>query len=444
MKAIAFPNVLSPVAAQVMWVERQIAAFEKLPPAAQAEARNRQLTVLVRHAKAHSPYWRDKLAAFTTSVRFEDLPILSRQDLQIHGAALRCPQETPLPNITKLIVARSSGSTGAPVEVTKGNPLYQIFYSAQAIRQNAWHGLDVTRDVLAIRDSPDGINNGAWGSVPGEIGPTGRAFVKNMVEHSPEAIWEWMREQTAPYVVTTAAMVLRLAQIALADKQHSRRFEAFMTFGEAVRPEHRQAARDAFGARIIDRYSSEEVGWMAFQCPRHDHYHALTATTHLEIVDDDNRPVAPGQEGRVLVTSMHSYAMPIIRYDIGDRAIAGGSCDCGIKLPVIREILGRERSLILLPDGTSRLARLTGEYWRTIAPVTEYRVVQYADGEVEAFVVAQRPLAAEEIRAMEAMLRETLHAALKVRVTPVEHIRWDSRWKRIDVTRVNRLRGEVA
>jgi phenylacetate-CoA ligase len=55
------------------------------------------------------------------------------------------------------------------------------------------------------------------------------------------------------------------------------------------------------------------VGWIAFQCPRHDHHHALTASTHVEIVDDDNRAVAPGQEGRVLVTSMHSHAMPIIR-----------------------------------------------------------------------------------------------------------------------------------
>jgi phenylacetate-CoA ligase len=113
-------------------------------------------------------------------------------------------------------------------------------------------------------------------------------------------------------------------------------------------------------------------------------------------------------------------------------------------LPVIKEILGRERSLVVLPDGTSRLARLTGEYWSAIAPVTEYRVVQYSDGELEAFVVPARPLAASEISAMENMLREKLHAALKVRVTPVDRIEWESRWKRVDVARVNRLRGEMA
>jgi phenylacetate-CoA ligase len=125
----------------------------------------------------------------------------------------------------------------------------------------------------------------------------------------------------------------------------------------------------------------------------------------VEIVDDDNRAVAPGQEGRVLVTSMHSHAMPIIRYDIGDRAIAGARCDCGISLPVITQILGRQRSLIELPDGTSRLARLTGEHWRAIAPV---------------------------------------HADLNVTVTQVEQIDWESRWKRIDVARVDRLRSDAA
>ena len=442
MKSIAFPNLLSPLASQVMWVERQIAAFEKQSPAAQSEARNRQLTAIVRHAKAHSPYWRDKYAPFNTAVGFEALPVLSRSELQAHATALRCPPAT-LPHMTKLFTARSSGSTGKPVEVVKGNPLYHVFYQAQAIRQTKWHGLDMTRDVLAIRDSPDEVKNHAWGSIPAEFQQTGRALVKNMVEHSPETIWEWLREQTAPYIVTTAAMILRLAQLALADKQHSPRFDVIMTFGEAVRPEHRKAARDAFGARILDRYSSEEVGWMAFQCPRHDHYHALTPTTHVEIVDDDNRPVAPGEEGRVLVTSMHSYAMPLIRYDIGDRAIAGHDCDCGIRLPVIKEILGRERSLVVLPDGTSRLARLTGEYWTAIAPVIEYRVVQYTDGEIEAFVVAARTLTAGEIGAMENMLRDKLHAALKVRITPVERINWESRWKRVDVARVNRLRGET-
>jgi phenylacetate-CoA ligase len=111
---------------------------------------------------------------------------------------------------------------------------------------------------------------------------------------------------------------------------------------------------------------------------------------------------------------------------------------------VITQILGRQRSLIELPDGTSRLARLTGEHWRAIAPVSEYRVVQYRDGELEAFVVAACPLTPAHTLAMQLMLKQQLHTDLRVTVTQVERIEWESRWKRIDVARVDRLRSDAA
>jgi len=440
-----FPKILSPFSAEVLALRAQLSAFERLDPAAQAAARDAQLKDLVRHARCHSGYWQKRLSAYGSRARFDSLPVLSRADLQQHAHAMVCPPGTVLPHTDKTFVARTSGSTGVPVEVTKGSPAYEIVYQAHSLRSFDWHELDTGRDVVAVRDAPDGTYSRAWGEVLAEVGWTGKASVRNMVEHSPEDLWEWLRETTAPYLVTTAAVVARLAHIALADPRgQRRRLEAILTFGEAVTPEHRRAASEAFGARIVDRYSSEEVGWIAFQCPRHDHHHALTASTHVEIVDDDNRAVVPGQEGRVLVTSMHSHAMPIVRYDIGDRAIAGARCDCGISLPVITQILGRQRSLIELPDGTSRLARLTGEHWRAIAPVSEYRVVQYRDGELEAFVVAACPLTPAHTLAMQSMLKQQLHTDLRVTVTQVERIEWESRWKRIDVARVDRLRSDAA
>ncbi len=443
MSPIAFPRLLSPVSAQILTLLPQLAAFERQPPAAQAQAQSRQLAALLRHAQRHSPFWRERLAPFDKAMRLHDLPVLSRADLQARADEIRCEKGTPLPLGTATFTAQTSGSTGTPVRVTKSAPLYNILYQAQALRHQAWHKMDTNLDAIAIRDAQDGVRDKPWGLVPAETGSRARCFVMNMIEHPAEDIWKWLRTLKAPYLTTTAAMVLRLAELAAADRDHGFRLDAVMTFGEVVRPEHRRAAREAFGARIVDRYSSEEVGWMAFQCPRHDHYHALSATTLVEVVDDDDRPVAPGEEGRVLVTSMHSYAMPIIRYDIGDRAVAGEPCDCGIRLPVIKEILGRERSFVMLPDGSTRLARLTGEYWREIAPVREYRVVQYRDGEIEGFVTTERPPSAEEIQAMEAMLRDRLHPSLKVRVTPVERIDWNSRWKRLDIARVDHLRGEA-
>ena len=68
-----------------------------------------------------------------------------------------------------------------------------------------------------------------------------------------------------------------------------------------------------------------------------EHFHVVAGTTILEIVDDDLKPCPVGVAWRVLVTNLHSHAMPMIRYDIGDAAQWGPECDCGTKLPVISQ-----------------------------------------------------------------------------------------------------------
>ena len=130
-----------------------------------------------------------------------------------------------------------------------------------------------------------------------------------------------------------------------------------------------------------------------------------------------------------------------IRYEIGDIAEMGEGCDCGTNLPVISRILGRERSFIQLPDGSLRLARLTGEHWRQHAPIREYRVVQYKDGIVEAIIVPERPLSAQETANLKSMLAETLGHPFPIVITETEAIHWQSRWKRHDVMRLNRDYG---
>jgi phenylacetate-CoA ligase len=440
MPDIVFPTIVSARTAQVLHVESQFAAFETMPRERQQQVRNRQLGALLSHARDKAPFWAERLASLGGSVRFEDLPVLTRADLQAHGERMRAVG--PLPGGGAAGVYRSSGSTGRPVEVVKDTALDRMLYLAQYLRMHRWHSLDANQNALDIRDEEDGALNAPWGQAWAELGATGRGERRSMVNHSPESLWAWLRGETAPYLFTTPTMALRLAHLALAET-HARRLDAIITFGEVVTPEIRDAVRHAFGARIIDRYSCEEGGWLAFQCPRHDHLHVAAASVHLEIVGDDNRPVKPGEEGRVLITPLHGYAQPLIRYDLGDRAVAGEACDCGLTLPVIRQVLGRERSFIAVPGGGLRLARLTGEYWRAVAPVDEYRVVQYRDGVIEAFVTAARPLTPTEIGAAEAMLRQVLHPGLETVVTQVATIDWPSRWKRVDITRVDWLRGQA-
>ena len=435
------PLFIPPLTAQAVHAERQFAAFEQLTPVQQETVLRDLLNGLARHAVELSPYWRKMIGPISNAgIRLADLPILKRADVQENFANLRARSQVMKQE--KIVTMRTSGSTGRPVEVEVFLPHNTIIYQALLLRDYYMHQRDARKPIAVIKDEPDGELD-SWGQCFTHLGLKGRVFRANLIKHDPEALLVWLRDKQPAYLSTTPAMALRLADIAISDSSRRTEIKEILTFGEVAKPELREAAARAFGARVCDRYSCEEVGWIALQCPHGDHLHALSMSTIVEIVDETGKPCRPGEPGRVLLTHLHGRAMPLFRYEVGDIAEWGEDCGCGIRLPVISRIWGRQRSFVRLPDGSQRLARLTGEYWRRKAPVRQYRVVQYADGLIEAFVVAERPLVQAEVAALKLMLIDVLGHPFEIIITQTERIDWGSRWKREDVAILDRLRHEV-
>ncbi|HQD81753.1 MAG TPA: AMP-binding protein [Quisquiliibacterium sp.] len=437
-----FPRIPSPQTAQALHLAEQLESLARGPVAAQRAVQGRQLAALLRHARAHAPFWRARIDEATRrgngQLQFDALPVLTRADPQTHFEQLRARSDEL--DARAISTARTSGSTGVPVAVERYAPLHEALYRAVMALEDRWSGRDGDTVTAVVRDAPDRA------PTAGETwdGHRRATHVRNLIAHTPQALLDWLRAVRPTDLVTTPAMARRIAALALDDGGGPLPLQRVLTFGEVVDADTRHLVRAAFGARIVDRYTCEETGWIALQCPRHDHLHVLSGSVLVEIVDDAGRPCRPGEVGQVLLTGLHSFAMPLLRYALGDLAEAGGPCDCGLHLPVIRRVLGRERSFLRMPDGRLRLARLTGEHWRAVAPVREYRLVQYGDGLVEAFVTAARPLSPAELDALGAMLRTTLDPGLQIVVTPCDSLAPLARWKHIDVLRVDGPRPATA
>ena len=194
-----------------------------------------------------------------------------------------------------------------------------------------------------------------------------------------------------------------------------------MSGGEAVDDSLRERVQRQLGLDLRDNYGSTEA-FLAFQCTKGS-YHVNAEHVLLEIVDEAGREVAPGEMGRVLVTTLQNYLMPLVRYEIGDYAVAAqGRCSCGRTLPLLGRVLGRQLNLFRKPDGGLISGWGTVGTLRKFPELKTFQVVQKSMLQFCVRYVADRPLTAECETQIQAKFREYLGEQTKVAFEHVDAI----------------------
>ncbi|RPK15254.1 AMP-binding protein [Priestia endophytica] len=129
------------------------------------------------------------------------------------------------------------------------------------------------------------------------------------------------------------------------------RMKAIITDSEGLSNKQKSSIETAFGCSVYPTYGLSEIGTVAVQC-ENNHYHILSQGCYVEIVNEEGIRVKKGQEGEIVVTDLHSYNAPFIRYRTGDTGILGtNNCGCGWNTPYIKELCGRVEDYILTKDG---------------------------------------------------------------------------------------------
>lgn len=122
---------------------------------------------------------------------------------------------------------------------------------------------------------------------------------------------------------------------------------------EVILPHERAEIERLFNCPTYDEYSSVEMGFIASMCSNH-RMHLFTDNVILEILDDQGNPAKVGERGEIVVTSLTNFAMPFLRYRIGDYShfIGDQECPCGSTFPAIGPIEGRKDDSFTLANGT--------------------------------------------------------------------------------------------
>lgn len=414
-ESVVWPAAPHPVAGAIMGLLFQLERSQWWRPEELLEHQFRQLGLLAEHAQRTVPHYKQKRQALKgpmTPEKWRRLPILTRSDVQRGGNKLNTRHLPESHGKSQEIY--TSGSTGKPIRVLL-TQLFTHYWGAITMREHFWHGRDFTGKFASIRQSsvdaapyPAGETFKQWGWVSGLLFDTGPLASLNITTPVAQQ-FEWLQRENPDYLLTHPTMLHALAVHSLEVGATLPALRQLMTIAEILRPATREICRKAWGVPVADMYSTREAGYIALQCPEYEHYHVQSEATYVEILDEAGEPCAPGQVGRVIVTPLHNFATPLIRYEVGDYAEVGAPCACGRGLPVINRILGRERNMLVMPGGERRWPLLMAgdlEALHARAPIRQFQIVQKSIDQIELRLAVARELEQAEKDALRQWVQE--------------------------------------
>lgn len=374
------------------------------------EARLRRL---VNHAYEHVPHYRALFARhgleprhIQTLAHLARIPMTGRRDLQ--GAA---PGDVVTRGLdpAQLLAQRTSGSSGVPLTVYRTWPEERL---ASAFRMRALRDFGVRpwhrRANIAFPRAHDPRD---WDAPQRVIRAVG--FYRKTALDCRLPIPELVARLRAwrPDVITGFPGVLaRIGQTMARHRRRMLRPRLVIAGGEVLTPLLRRQIAKSFGAPVRELYATHELGIIAWQCPEAGTLHIADDSVIVEVLKD-GYPVKPGETGEVVVTRLHAFAMPFIRYRLGDLVTQGDrSCPCGAPFSTVLTVQGRMLDYFPLAGGRlfhpyELVAVIVGHAARWIG---QYQITQQRPDQVVLLVTPLASPSPAEITALEWAARACL------------------------------------
>jgi phenylacetate-CoA ligase len=371
------------------------------------------LTRLLCHAGAHVPYYRDLFRkhhvdprAITSREELAQLPLLTRDIVRERYQDLIDPAHRGR-NLKK----GTSGSTGKPLKFEYSRTS-EHWRQAIKMRGYGWAGYRPGRKTFFY-----------WAAVsagpPSLKARVDRAFRRetffDSMKQDENARREALRvlQRTRPelivcYTQSCAQFARWIVDNGLRDWDDI----PVICGAEAVLDADRAVLSKAFGPGIFETYGSRETMLIAAECEQHNGMHLSEENLVVEVTSN-GRCVPPGESGDVVVTDLHNYGMPMIRYVNGDVAATVPSnepCACGRSLRRLARVDGRRADTLFDREGNA----IPGIVFHVLFSdarkelVQQFQAVQNSRGEVVLKIVRGREFAEDSFRSITGRFSEYL------------------------------------
>lgn len=387
-----------------------------------------RLQSLLAHAETNVPYYRDmfarlglKAADIRTMDDFRKLPVIGRAEVVEHQ-----PQMEAVNLQGQLMHKATGGSTGVPVRLALNRESYER-RTAATQRGYSWANCDISHHTLYI-----------W-SV--DVGKKPLSYtLKNKLYHKllnremfncfdfgeSEMLrcLAYINEKKPTGIVSYTTSIYNLAKFI---KERNLKLDrtavkGIITGAERLFDYQRKMIEDVFGAKVFNSYGCREFMLIAMECDHHKGLHLNSDNLLVEVLVD-GRPAQPGETGEIVITDLHNYGMPFIRYKNGDLATAGNEpCTCGRGFPLVRDIDGRKLDLITAWNGK----KVTGVFFphllKEVEEIAKFQVVQKVREELEVKIVQRKALGEDKISFLRNEIQHVMGPEVAIKFNFVDDI----------------------
>jgi len=385
-----------------------------------------RLQKLLAYAVEHSPFYRDLFQAHG----------ISPDTFQNHDDLLRIPVTTKSDirnnldrfisdefDRAQLVSAKTGGSTGVSLQLFFDEACQERRNAAQLLADR-WSGWDLGMKKAAVWGNPPVTETLKQKLRHHLLDRTIYLDTMNLNDTTMgDFVQRWREEQ--PGAVFGHAHSIFIFACYLRDQGITDlRPKGIVATSMMLLDHERKVIEQVFDCAVTNRYGCEEVGLIACECERHDGMHLNIPHVYVEFLDGDNKPVKPGEPGKIVVTDLNNFAMPLIRYRVEDVGVyRERACSCGRGLPILERLEGRVADFLKLPDGGQVAGISLVERTLTKVPgIEQMQLIQEAENQIIINRVKGVDFTEQTDRLLIDSMREVFDDRVTLKVNDITHI----------------------
>ncbi len=381
-----------------------------------------QKRFIASHHLQNNSFYRE-IAAQDQFDSWEALPVMKKSDFQ-RPLLQRLSSGYSESNV---FINKTSGSSGDPMVFAKDKMCHAMVWS-NIIRRFKWYGMDLNNSWQArfYGRSLDAVDG--WKiRIKDYMSKRHRFDIFDLSDASLEKMLEKFRTKKFEYLNGYTSSIVQLAKYLDRKNQTLKSIcpslKVCITTSEMLFDSDRELLERVFGIPVVNEYGASELDIIAFENPDGE-WIVNSETLFVEILDENDRAVPNGQEGRIVVTALQNLAHPFIRYEVGDYGILDARSTA--KKPLLKKLIGRTNDIAVLPSGKKAAGMtfysITKKLFDDDTKVREFVISQTHLDTFEIDYAADEELNPEEITRIESIMTQYLEPGLHFKFTRFDSI----------------------